>query len=87
MRSKADRPAQPTMRTNRVKPRRPKIFGVVNHLFIEVLSESDVMVDVEADFLQIQIHSGHEVAKGLVVYYALIDCLADGDHSWGSCWC
>ena len=59
----------------------------MSDLFIEVLSESDVMVDVEADFLQIQIYSDHEVAKGLVVYYALADWLADGDHSWGSCWC
>ena len=65
----------------------PAIFGVLSHLFIEVLSESDVMVDVEADFLQRQIYSNHEVAKGLVVYYALVDWLADGDHSWGSCLC
>ena len=51
----------------------------MSHLFIKVLSESDMMLDVEADFLQVQIYSGHEVAKGLIVNYALVDCLADGD--------
>ena len=51
----------------------------MGHLFIKVLSKSDMMVNIEANFLQIQIYSGHEVAKGLIINYTLVDCLADGD--------
>lgn len=81
---------RPVSTTNNLEPTRgqfslgiPAIFGIVSHLFIKMLSKSDMMFDVEADFLQIQIYSSHEVAKGLVVDYALVDCLADGDPLMG----